>query len=70
VKHVRCTPQKYPIYMRGRMFGAIRRLPKLDLSVPPKPSRIKGAGERMTFMAHWRLCQMESPSRGMLRVLD
>lgn len=70
MRHKDSRPQRWPIYQRGRITK-IRRLPTVDLSVPPKPSSgMQTAGERMTYMAHYRLCEMEQPGRGVLRVLD
>ena len=70
MRHRDMRPMPYPYYVRGRMFSeAVRKFTrKLDLSVPPKPSRAHPtASSRMTYMAHYRLAQIEA-QRG-LRVL-
>ena len=70
MRHKDCRPPRWPMYQRG-LLTRFRRLPKIDLSIPPKPaSGTETASERMTYMAHYRLCQMEQPGRGVLRVLD
>lgn len=69
MRHKDSRPNPWPLYQRGRVVS-LRRFPTIDLRVPPHPSKIPSAADRMTYMAHWRLCQMEQPGRGMLRVLN
>lgn len=60
MRHRDCRPVPFAVYPKGRM-GQTRRMRAMvqpvDLRIPPR--WLKTAGERVNFMAWWRLAKAE-----------
>ena len=72
MRHKDMRHMPWVVYPRGRVVAPwVRKMTNpVDLRVPARPGGLawhKTAGERMNFMAHWRLAKAER-ERG-LRVL-